>query len=80
MPEGWSWTDPKLAARVLRLKDDGKTKRTIKEVTEALGLPAREGVWHQVSLVYRKAADAKGIERPRLSAEAIASRKAAKAS
>jgi hypothetical protein len=67
MPEGWSWTDPKLAARVLKLKTEGQG-RTIKQVTEALGLPAREGVWHQVSLVYRKAADSKGLARPRRTA------------
>jgi hypothetical protein len=62
LPAGWDWKAKALPGRVLKLKAQGKT---IKEITAELGLPAREGVWHRVSLVYRAAADAKGIERPR---------------
>jgi hypothetical protein len=66
LPDGWDWHAKGLPARILRLKTEGKG-RTIKQVTEALGLPAREGVWHKVSLIYRAAADAKGLARPRRS-------------
>jgi len=59
---GFDWKDAKLPGRVLKLKASGKT---IKQITAELGLPAREGVWHKVSLIYRAAADAKGIERQR---------------
>jgi hypothetical protein len=73
-PSGYkSWDDPKLAAFVLREKAKGQT---IKAIAATLDLPAEERFWHRVSLVFRAAADAKGIERPRLSAEALASRQA----
>ncbi len=65
----FDWKAKALPARVLKLKGEGKT---IKQVTEVLGLPAREGVWHRVSLIYRAAADAKGLNRPRRSKEAAA--------
>jgi hypothetical protein len=72
-PKGFgSWDDAKLAARVLREKAKGST---IKQISAGLGLPEEERYFHRVSLVYRAAADAKGIERPRLSAEVIESRK-----
>jgi hypothetical protein len=58
VPSGFkSWEDPKLATRVLKEKASGKT---IKEITAGLGLPTDERHAHKVSLVYRKAADAKG--------------------
>jgi hypothetical protein len=58
VPSGFkSWEDPKLATRVLKEKAAGKT---IKEITAGLGLPTDERHAHKVSLVYRKAADAKG--------------------
>jgi len=60
--DGFNFQDPKLPARVLRLKGQGNT---IKAITAELGLPAEEKFWHRVSLVYRAAADAKGIDRPR---------------
>ncbi len=62
--DGFDWKAKSLPGRVLKLKASGKT---IKQITAELGLPAREGVWHRVSLVYRAAADAKGIERQRRS-------------
>lgn len=43
------------------LKSEGNT---IKAITEILGLEAREGVWHRVSLLYRAEADRRGIARP----------------
>jgi hypothetical protein len=77
-PSGFrSWDDAKLAARVLREKAKGST---IKAISAGLGLPEVERYFHRVSLVYREAADAKGIDRPRLSAEAIEGRRKAKAS
>ncbi len=60
--DGFDWKAKALPGRVLKLKASGKT---IKQITAELGLPAREGVWHRVSLIYRAAADAKGIERQR---------------
>lgn len=62
LPDGWDWKAKGLPARVLKLKASGKT---IKEITEELGLPAREGVWHRVSLIYRAEADRRGADRPR---------------
>lgn len=77
-PEGFkSWTDPKLATAVVRMKT--KEKKTIKAIAEALGLPAEHRSWFAVSKVWRETADAKGIDRPRLSPEAIEARKAKKA-
>src|SRR6266545_287990 len=46
---GFDWKDAKLPARILKLKSQGKT---IKQITAELGLPAREGVWHRVSIIY----------------------------
>jgi len=60
--DGFNFADPKLPARVLRLKGQG---RTIKQIAAELGLPAEERYWHRVSLVYRAAADKQGIGRPR---------------
>jgi hypothetical protein len=58
VPSGFkSWDDPKLAARVLKEK---AAKKTIKQITEGLGLPVDERHAHKVSLVFRAAADAKG--------------------
>ena len=53
-----------------------KTKdgKTIKEITAALGLPAEQRFWHRVSIVWRETADAKGLDRPRNSAEVVARR------
>jgi hypothetical protein len=75
VPEGFkSWTDPKLATAVVRMKTKGG--KTIKEIAAALGLPAVHRSWFLVSKVWRDTADAKGLDRPRLSAEAIEARKA----
>jgi hypothetical protein len=73
-PEGFkSWTDPKLATAIVRMKT---TKGyTIKAIAHELGLPAEHRSWFAVSKVWRETADAKGIDRPRLSEEAIAARK-----
>jgi hypothetical protein len=38
---------------------------TIKVISAELGLPAEERYWHRVSLIYRPAADAAGIKRPK---------------
>lgn len=74
VPDGYrSWTDARLATKVVALKT--KEGKTVKQIAEALGLPAIHRSWFLVSKVWRDTADAKGIDRPRLSAEAIASRK-----
>jgi hypothetical protein len=76
-PKGFKgWDDPKLATKVLARKAKGLT---IKQISAELGLPDEERFHHRVSLVFRAAADAKGIERPRLSAEAIEARRKEKA-
>jgi hypothetical protein len=77
-PDGYrSWTDPKLATAVVRMKT--KEKKTIKEIAEALRLPAEHRSWFAVSKVWRETADAKGLDRQRLSPEAIEARKAKRA-
>jgi hypothetical protein len=74
-PAGFkSWTDPKLATAVVRKKT--KEGKTIKTIAEELGLPAVHRSWFLVSKVWRETADAKGLERARLSPEAIEARKA----
>src|SRR6266542_2482073 len=47
----FDWDDLTLPARIVDLKDGNR--RTIKQVTELLGLPAGEAFWHQVSIRYR---------------------------
>jgi hypothetical protein len=75
VPDGFkSWTDAKLATAVVRMKT--KENKTIKAIAEELGLPAVHRSWFLVSKVWRDTADSKGIDRPRLSEEAIAARKA----
>jgi hypothetical protein len=69
--DGIDWTSKAVAAKVVKLK---KTGKTIKQITEALGLPAEQKYWMKVSIVWRTEADRLGLDRPRNSAETVAKR------
>jgi hypothetical protein len=69
--EGIDWTSKAVAAKVVKLKKAGKT---IKQITEELGLPAEQRMWMKVSIVWRSEADRLGLDRPRNAPEVVAKR------
>jgi hypothetical protein len=69
--DGIDWTSKAVVAKVVKLKKAGKT---IKQITEEMGLPAEQRFWMKVSIVWRREADARGLDRPRNSAEVVARR------
>jgi hypothetical protein len=69
--DGVDWNSKAVANRIVKMKQDG---RTIKEIAEAMELPAVHRSWLRVSNVWRREADARGLSRPRHSAETVAKR------
>jgi hypothetical protein len=69
--DGIDWTSKAVAAKVVKLKKAGKT---IKQITQEMGLPAEQKYWMKVSIVWRREADKQGLDRPRNSAETVARR------
>jgi hypothetical protein len=69
--DGVDWNSKAVANRIVKMKQDGST---IKEIAEALDLPAVHRSWLRVSLVWRREADARGLSRPRHSAETVSKR------
>jgi hypothetical protein len=69
--DGIDWTSKATAAKIVKLKGQGKT---IKQIAAEMGLPAEQRFWMKVSIVWRTEADRLGLDRPRNSAEVVARR------